>query len=172
MFLLWFKEISYFCLNNFNPFRAVELGLKTEDLEAIEEAAAEAGLSANESTIIQDQMIAKFQEMKSEERNTAVELKREVKELKIQNANLSKSVDELTQKNAEVTAKFSKVDKERERFEAALKEALKNKAGAKLEDQPEIYRLLALMEDRLNQSYPDLTQHLKAQVWNNCCLAV
>jgi hypothetical protein len=29
------------------------LGLKTEDLEAIEEAAAEAGLSANESTIIQ-----------------------------------------------------------------------------------------------------------------------
>ena len=109
-------------------------------------------------------MIAKFQELKSEERNTAVELKREVKELKIQNNNLSKSVDDLTQKNAEITAKFSKVEKEKERFEAALKEALKNKAGGKLEDQPEIYRLLALMEDRLNQSYPDLTQHLKAQV--------
>lgn len=33
--------------------RAVELGLKTEDLEAIEEAAAETGLSANETSIIQ-----------------------------------------------------------------------------------------------------------------------
>ena len=40
------------------------------------------------------------------------------------------------------------------------------KAGGKLEDQPEIYRLLSLLEDRLNQSYPDVTQHLKAQVRN------
>ena len=109
-------------------------------------------------------MIAKFQELKSEERNTAVELKREVKELKIKNNNLSKSVDDLTQKNVEISAKFTRAEKERERFEAALKEALKGKSGGKLEDQPEIYRLLTLLEDRLNQSYPDLTQHLKAQV--------
>ena len=109
-------------------------------------------------------MIAKFQELKSEERNTAVELKIEVKELKMQNSNLNKTVDNLTQKNAEITAKHTKVEKERERFEAALKEALRGKGGGKLEDQPEIYRLLTLLEDRLNQSYPDLTQHLKAQV--------
>lgn len=45
---------SIFTILHETPFiRAVELGLKTEDLEAIEEAAAEAGLSANETTMIQ-----------------------------------------------------------------------------------------------------------------------
>lgn len=116
-------------------------------------------------------MIHKFQELKSEERNIVFELKNEVKHLKSQNSNLNKSVDELTQKNTEVTAKLSKANQEKERFEAALKEALKTRAGGKLEDQPEIYRLLTLMEDRLNQSYPDLNQHLKAQVRMNGCIA-
>ena len=39
------------------------------------------------------------------------------------------------------------------------------KANAKPEDQPEIYRLLSLLEDKLNQApHPGLSQHLKAQV--------
>ena len=38
--------------------RAVELGLKTEDLEAIEEAASNTGLSANETSVIQVRVLS------------------------------------------------------------------------------------------------------------------
>ena len=38
------------------------------------------------------------------------------------------------------------------------------KPSAKLEEQPELARLLALLESRAEQSSPDLTHHLRAQV--------
>lgn len=109
-------------------------------------------------------MIDKFRELKSEEKNTAIELRKEVRDLKQLNTSLNKNLDEVSHKNIEITAKLSKAEAERERFESALKESLKAKSGTRLEEQPEIFRLLLLLEDRLSQSYPDLNQHLKAQV--------
>ena len=145
--------------------RAVELGLKTEDLEAIEAAAAEAGLSANQSQVLQEDMLEKLQRNKSVDNAASWELKKELKELKIENNQLTRRVEDVASKNTGLNSRLTKVENEKTRFEAALKEALKQgKGSAQPEDQPEIYRLLALLEDKLNQSYPDITQHLKAQV--------
>eukprot|EP00116_Pleurobrachia_bachei_P002483 sb/3462745/ len=144
--------------------RAVELGLKTEDLEAIEHAAADAGLTAGNTHLAQEQMIAKLREIKSDDARGADEVKKELGKLKIENVKLNKRTEELSSENTRLTTQVDQVQQERERFEGALKEALKSGGGGKLEDSPEVYRLLCLLEDRLSTSNPDVTQHLKTQV--------
>eukprot|EP00116_Pleurobrachia_bachei_P000801 sb/3461063/ len=144
--------------------RAVELGLKTEDLEAIEHAAADAGLTAGNTHLAQEQMIAKLREIKSDDARGADEVKKELGKLKVEHVKLSKRTEELSSENTRLTTQVDQVQQERERFEGALKEALKSGGGGKLEDSPEVYRLLCLLEDRLSTSNPDVTQHLKTQV--------
>ena len=74
---------------------------------------------------LQDQMLEKLQQIKGEERSEAAGLRKELKELKIRNSNLSLANDDLTSKHKEVSAKLGVSEKERERFESALKEALR-----------------------------------------------
>ena len=69
-------------------------------------------------------MIEKFQEMKNEDKTLVAELRRDLKSLKVQNNNLNKSVEDINNKNTALVAKLTKSENEKERFEAALKEAL------------------------------------------------
>ena len=70
-------------------------------------------------------MIEKFQDMKSEDKSAAVELRKDNKTIKVQNINLNKAVEDINNKNTALIAKLTKTENEKERFEAALTEALK-----------------------------------------------
>ena len=149
------------------------MGLKTEDLEAIENMAVDGETlrpfqqAPEASFVVEEELVRKLKQSKTDEAKAFRELKMEVQEVKKGNSGLNLKLNQLSQDNSRLSNQLARLSEERDKLKSALMEALNSKVGAKLEDQPDIARLLSLLEEKLEQSHPDLTEHLKKQVKNN-----